>query len=193
MNIKRMLYLIETDIKRYAHENGLQLSFFKKISILLTPCVFCVVLYRISSYFFSNRHFVFSRFFWSTNMFLFSADIVMSSQIGESFYMPHPVGVAFMAKVGNNATFYAQVGIAARKRKDIGAGIGMSILGDDVVLGAFSKVVGPVRIGNNVKVAPATVVFNNVPDNVTVYGVPARIIKHRVDTGSQSCKYSVDP
>jgi serine O-acetyltransferase len=117
-------------------------------------------------------------------MFLFSTDIVMSSQIGESFFMPHPVGIAFMAKVGNNATFYAQTGIAARKGKDIGAGIAMSILGDNVVLGAFSKVVGPIRIGNNVTVAPATVVLKDVPDNVTVYGVPAKIIKHRVERDS---------
>lgn len=176
MKIKRMFYLIGTDIKRYAEETGQNLSFFKKISIFFTPCVFSLTLYRISYYFFSNKHYLLARFFWSLNMILFSVDIVVSSEIGEAFYLPHPVGVALMAKIGNHVTLFAQTGIAGRKAKDIGAGIGASVIGDNVVLGAFSKIVGPVRIGNNVKVAPGSIVYKDVPDDVTVYGNPAKVI-----------------
>ncbi len=52
---------------------------------------------------------------------------------------------------------------------------GVLQVGDDVYFAPGAKVVGPVRIGNNVMIAPNSLVLTNVPDNVTVMGVPARV------------------
>ena len=49
-------------------------------------------------------------------------------------------------------------------------------LGDNVFLGAGSKVLGSVKIGNNVVVGANSLVINDVEDNCTVMGVPARVI-----------------
>lgn len=52
----------------------------------------------------------------------------------------------------------------------------MAIIGDNVDLTIGSKIIGGVTIGNNVIVAPNSVVVKNVPDNAVVSGVPARIL-----------------
>lgn len=52
----------------------------------------------------------------------------------------------------------------------------MAIIGDNVDLTIGSKIIGGVTIGNNVIVAPNSVVVKNVPDNAIVSGVPARIL-----------------
>ena len=46
-----------------------------------------------------------------------------------------------------------------------------------VMVGSGSKVLGPIKIGNNVKIGANAVVLKDVPDNVTVVGVPAKIVK----------------
>lgn len=51
------------------------------------------------------------------------------------------------------------------------------IIGDHVGLTVGCKVIGKVHIGNNVMVAPNSVVVKDVPDNCVVSGVPAKIIK----------------
>ena len=50
-------------------------------------------------------------------------------------------------------------------------------LGDNVMVGAGAKVLGPINIGNNVKVAANAVVLKDIPDNCTAVGVPARIAR----------------
>ena len=52
----------------------------------------------------------------------------------------------------------------------------IAIIGDNVSLTVGSKVIGKVKIGNNVIVAPNSVVVKDIPDNCVVSGVPAKII-----------------
>lgn len=52
-------------------------------------------------------------------------------------------------------------------------------IGDNVNLGANAVIIGPVTIGDNVKVGASACVVKDVPDNVTVVGVPAKIIDNR--------------
>lgn len=50
-------------------------------------------------------------------------------------------------------------------------------IGDNVTFGTGAKVIGPIKVGNNVTIAPNAVVVKDVPDNAIVAGVPAKIIK----------------
>lgn len=53
------------------------------------------------------------------------------------------------------------------------------VIGDNVDLTAGCKVIGRVNIGNNVIVAPNSVVVKDVPDNAIVTGIPAKILKFK--------------
>ena len=50
-------------------------------------------------------------------------------------------------------------------------------IGNNVMVGSGAKVLGPIKIGNNVKIGANSVVLKDIPDNVTVVGIPAEI-KH---------------
>ena len=45
------------------------------------------------------------------------------------------------------------------------------------MVGSGAKVLGPIKIGNNVKIGANAVVLHDIPNNVTVVGVPERIVK----------------
>jgi serine O-acetyltransferase len=75
------------------------------------------------------------------------------------------------AVIGANCTMRQGVTIGNRYADD-----GAPTLGDNVELGAYAQVLGRVRIGNNCRIGALTVVLQDVPDNATAVGNPARII-----------------
>ena len=50
-------------------------------------------------------------------------------------------------------------------------------IGDNVVIGSGAQIIGPVKVGAGSRIAANAVVVNDVPDNVTMVGVPAKIVK----------------
>ena len=45
------------------------------------------------------------------------------------------------------------------------------------MVGAGAKVLGPIHIGNNVRIAAGAVVLTDIPDNCTAVGIPARVVR----------------
>ncbi len=97
-------------------------------------------------------------------------------QIGKGLYLgQHGINLHHMVKVGENC--YIEPGVIVGTR---GVGyLGAPTIGDKVYLGADAKVLGDIHIGNNVIVMANSVVIEDVPDGVTVIGVPAKIMRDR--------------
>lgn len=92
--------------------------------------------------------------------------ISSKADIGPGFVVHTTYGIFIPpTKIGANCT--VQTGVVL--------GYGVRSIGDNVVIGSGAKIVGPITIGNNVLIAPNSLVLTNVPDNTTVAGVPARI------------------
>lgn len=75
--------------------------------------------------------------------------------------------------MGKNCTIFQQTTIGATEK-------GTPTLGDNVTIYCGAKVLGNISIGNNVVIGANAVVVKDVPDNVVVAGVPAKIIR-RID------------
>lgn len=82
--------------------------------------------------------------------------------------------ISRFARIGKNCQIYQQVTIVQVGPDEIATS---AIIGDDCVIGAGAKIVAAVKIGNNVKIGANAVVTKDIPNNCTVVGVPARIIK----------------
>ncbi len=95
--------------------------------------------------------------------------------VGYGLRCPHLVGGVIInaAQVGNFCTINSGV-IVGKKGCDE-----FAVIGNNVELCVGCKVIGGVVIGDNVIVAPNSVVVNDVPANAIVSGIPAKIIKYR--------------
>jgi len=100
------------------------------------------------------------------NQMFFGIFISPDAEIGPGMVIHTPYGVFIPpVKIGSNCTFTTGTLINS----------GCKSVGDNVYFGAGCKIIGDVKIGNNVVVVANSVVLTDVPDNITIMGVPARI------------------
>lgn len=108
--------------------------------------------------------------------------------------------VPFEAKIGKGSHFgYGGIGVVIHKNSVIGKNcqIGSNvtiggrsghpkvpIIGNDVYLATGSKILGPIKIGNNVTVGANAVVLKDVPANAIVAGVPAKVIRFKDESNA---------
>jgi serine O-acetyltransferase len=95
-----------------------------------------------------------------------------TTNIGGGLFFMHGFSTVVSAKsIGKNCHIYQQVTIGY-------SGLGKSpVILDNVVISSGAKVIGNITVGNNVVVGANAVVVKNVPDNCTVVGVPAYIVR----------------
>lgn len=121
------------------------------------------------------------RFFWKICFKLMKiancVDLPTDTNIGGGLYMGHPYGIVVSSKaiIGKNVNIHKGVTIGAEQR---GKRKGTPVIGNNVWIGINATVVGKIRIGNDVLIAPNTLVNFDVPDHSIVIGCPG-IIKSR--------------
>ena len=86
----------------------------------------------------------------------------------------HPVVIGETAEVGDNCTIYQGVTLGGTGKEK---GKRHPTVGENVMIGAGAKVLGPIYVGDNSKIAANAVVLGEVPPNSTAVGVPARIVR----------------
>jgi len=110
--------------------------------------------------------------------FLTGIEIHPGAKIGEGFFIDHGMGVVIgeTSEIKDNVALYQGVtlgGTSLLKKKR------HPTLCNNVVVGAGSKLIGAITIGDNVKVGAGSVVITSVPANATVVGVPGRVVEIR--------------
>ncbi|NEU74711.1 serine O-acetyltransferase [Hassallia byssoidea VB512170] len=107
--------------------------------------------------------------------FLTGIEIHPGATIGKGVFIDHGMGVVIgeTAIIGDYALIYQGVTLGGTGKQ---SGKRHPNLGENVVVGAGSKVLGNIQIGNNVRIGAGSVVLRDVPSDCTVVGVPGRII-----------------
>ncbi len=105
----------------------------------------------------------------------YGIELPRGTKVGEGFYIGHFGGIIISggAVIGRNCNISQGVTIGVAGR---GENRGIPIIGDGVYMGAGSKIIGKIRVGNNVAIGANAVVTKDVPDNAVVVGIPAKII-----------------
>jgi serine O-acetyltransferase len=110
----------------------------------------------------------------------FSVDIHPAAQFGSGIMIDHATGlvVGETSVVGDNVSILHSVTLGGSGR---GTGDRHPKIGHGVMIGAGAKILGPVRVGEDVKIAAGSLVLQDVPDHTTVAGVPARQVGGRIE------------
>lgn len=106
---------------------------------------------------------------------VFQCDIHPAARVGRGIFLDHATGlvVGETATIGNDVSLLHGVTLGGSGKE---TGDRHPKIGNGVMLGAGSKILGNITIGNCSRVAAGSVVVKAVPNNVTVAGVPARVV-----------------
>ena len=154
------------------------------VSIILTyPGVKAVFFHQISNFFYKAGFELVARIISQTIRFFTGIEIHAGAKIGKNLFIDHGMGVVIgeTSEIGDNVTIYHAVTLGGsspsidseRQRHEKRH----PTIGNDVVIGSGAQIIGPIKVGNNSRIAANAVVVKDVPENATMVGIPARAVK----------------
>ena len=146
--------------------------------LLLSSGVHAILAYRVAHKLYLSRHYFPARLISQVARLLTGIEIHPGATIGKGFFIDHGMGVVIgeTTEIGDNCSIYQGVTLGGTG-KDLGKR--HPTLGNDVMIGAGAKVLGPFSIGDGSKIAAGAVVLKEIPENSTAVGVPARVVKQK--------------
>ena len=167
------------------------------LSIILTyPGVKAVFFHQISNFFYKAGFDLIARIISQTVRFFTGIEIHPGAKLGKNLFIDHGMGVVIgeTSEVGDNVTIYHAVtlggsspSIDSEKQRHEKR---HPTIGHDVVIGSGAQIIGPVKVGNNSRIAANAVVVKDVPENATMVGIPAKAVK--LDNKGNFRPYGVD-
>ncbi len=140
------------------------------------PGLHAVRSHRKAHKLYEKGHFLLARIISQRSRKKTGIEIHPGAKIDEGLFIDHGAGIVIgeTTVIGKNCVIYQGVTLGGTGKE---TGKRHPTLGDNVMVGSGARVLGPVNIGNNVKIAAGAVVLHDIPDNSTAVGVPARVVK----------------
>ncbi|AGA89870.1 serine O-acetyltransferase [Thioflavicoccus mobilis 8321] len=147
------------------------------------PGFHAILAHRISHHLWGRGHKWLARVLSNLARLFTGIEIHPAAEIGRRFFIDHGMGVVIgeTAVIGADCTLYHGVTLGGTSWDK---GKRHPTLGRDVVVGAGAKVLGPIRIGDGVRIGSNAVVIKSVHAGATVVGVPGHVIER--SDGEQS-------
>lgn len=165
-----------------------QASLLKVLGYLIfKPGVHAVVLYRVSRWLLKHRLTPAAYFVSLISSCLTGSDISPRSEFGPGLVVVHPAGVVVTGLVrgGRQVRLTSCCGLGSQA-----GGVNQDgrapTLGDDVLIGAGAKIIGPRRLGDGARIGANAVVTCDVPAFHTAMGIPARCAPRKSSQASQA-------
>ena len=163
--------------------------------LFLYPSYKAIRSYRRAHWFHMHGHTFIARWISQRSRHKTGIEIHPAAKIGKGLFIDHGAGVVIgeTTEIGDYCTIYQNVTLGGTG-KDVGKR--HPTLGNNVMVGAGARVLGPFKIGDNSKIAANAVVLEEVPPNCTAVGVPARVVRRdgvRVDNSDLDQIHIPDP
>ncbi|MBQ4337967.1 MAG: serine O-acetyltransferase [Clostridia bacterium] len=144
--------------------------------LLLYPGLRAIRMHRKAYWFYNHKMYFIARWISQRASRKTGIEIHPAVKIGKRFFIDHGTGVVIgeTTVIGDDVTVYQGVTLGGTG-KDTGKR--HPTIGNNVMIGSGAKVLGPLTVGDNSRVAAGAVVLNDIPPNCTATGVPARVVK----------------
>lgn len=144
------------------------------------PGLHAVLIHRLSHGLWNIRLKWLARIVSNLGRWLTGIEIHPGATLGRRFFIDHGMGVVIgeTAEIGDDCTLYHGVTLGGTSWKK---GKRHPTLANDVVVGAGAKVLGPITLGDGVRVGSNAVVVKDVPEGATVVGIPGRIVTRQAE------------
>jgi len=137
-----------------------------------------IKVHRIGHFFYKKKIPILPRIVRFIVFLLYNSDIPSSVVIGKNTLFGHSgIGVVIHqdAIIGADCVIGQGITIGGRSKNPT-----VPVIGNKVYIAAGARVLGAIKIGNNVIIAPNAVVIKDVPDNCIVGGIPAQVLKENI-------------
>ena len=143
---------------------------------LLYPGVHAVLYHRVAHWLYRHHRFFLARCVSQWSRFWTGIEIHPGATIGHRLVIDHGMGIVIgeTAEIGDDCLLYQGVTLGGTGKDK---GKRHPTLGNNVLIGAGTKVLGPVYIGDNARIGAGSVVLRNLPANCTAVGVPAEVVR----------------
>jgi len=148
-----------------------------RVEVILTYAGFHALLFHRFAHWLSRKRVPFiPRALSQFARFITGIEIHPGATIGSGMFIDHGMGVVIgeTSEIGNNVVLFQGVTLGGTGKQ---RGKRHPTIGSHVVVGAGAKVLGPITIGDYVKIGANSVVLQDVPDHSTVVGIPGRIVR----------------
>lgn len=165
--------VLNTDIQAAYEGDPAALS--KEEILLSYPAFEAISIFRLAHKLFTLKVPLLPRIMTEYAHSMTGIDIHPGATVGNYFFIDHGTGVVIgeTAEIGDECTLYQGVTLGGTGKDK---GKRHPTLGNNVMVGCGAKVLGPFRVGDNVKIAANAVVLEPIEDNSTAVGVPARVV-----------------
>ena len=146
--------------------------------LLLYPGLKAIRSHRIANWFYRHNMKFFARAISQHSARKTNIEIHPGATIGRRFFIDHGTGVVIgeTAEIGDDVTIYQGVTLGGTG-KDTGKR--HPTIGNGVMIGSGAKVLGPLKVGDNSNIASGALLLDEIPENSTAVGLPARVIKRK--------------
>lgn len=144
--------------------------------LLLYPGLKATIMHNIAHKLYKKEHYFLARFISQKAARKTGIEIHPGAEIGKRFVIDHGTGTVIgeTTVIGDDVLIYQNVTLGGTG-KDTGKR--HPTIGNDVMIGAGAKVLGPFKIGDHSTIAAGAVVLEEIPENSTAVGVPAQVVK----------------
>ena len=146
--------------------------------LLCYPGVWAIILHRPAHFLYKHNLKLLARIISQLARFFTGVEIHPGATIGRRCFIDHGMGIIIgeTTEIGDDCTIYQGVTLGGTGKDE---GKRHPTLGDRVMVSSGAKVLGPFRVGNDVKIGSGAVVLKEIPDGCTVVGIPGTIVKRR--------------
>ena len=144
--------------------------------LINTPSIHAVFWHRVAHFLHNNHLITIARTISQLARFFTGIEIHPAAKIGKRLFIDHGMCVVIgeTAEVGNDVLMYHNVTLGGTGNHH---GKRHPTIKNNVIISSGAKVLGPITIGENSKIGANAVVLKDVPDNATVVGIPAKVVK----------------
>jgi serine O-acetyltransferase len=149
----------------------------RNIEFLLYPGFQAIILHRFTHLLWNLKLPFIPRLISQISRFLTGIEIHPGAKIGKGFFIDHGMGVVIgeTTEIGDNCVLFHNVTLGGTGKH---RGKRHPTIGDKVMIGTGAILLGPINVGNNVRMGANTfILMKDVPDNSTVVGTPGRIVR----------------
>ena len=153
-------------------------SIKSSVEAFLYPSLYAILSHRIAHKLYKKKMFFLARLISQISRGLTGIEIHPGAIIGERLFIDHGMGVVIgeTCEIGNDVTIYHGVTLGGTGKQ---GGKRHPTIGNNVMISAGAKVLGPFKVGDNARVAAGAVVLQEVPADATIVGIPGKIVKHK--------------